>query len=48
MTALRSAAPTTKDAGPMADPWIILAVIPRTDDSTPKLGTVRVAMEKAN
>jgi len=28
VTALRSAAPTTKDAGPMADPWMILAVIP--------------------
>ena len=31
---MRSAALTTKDAGPMADPWMILAVIPSTDDST--------------
>ena len=36
MTALRSVAPTTKDAGNMDDPWMILAVIPRTDDSTPR------------
>ena len=36
VTLLRSASPTTKDAGSMADPWMTLAVIPSTDDSTPR------------